>query len=436
MERTNQQLSQKEQSLAKDAARYTVSMSVGNGDRKQGAVGRCLTNQTKYYERRLSNDDSKEVRNKHLSLADELDRLTDDNFAPIDQTLAPANKSLETKIACERDEVTEMEIIDLASPEIRKASTAAKAGIASALHKPKTPSKLAYQLEPTAHSTEKPDPNPISSTQPSRSQIHPSPSLFPDPTNFSNTKDEAIEKNQRTRSPIEIWLDGIGDAGVPEREGVHGDGLESDIAEHERDILPIIPIIDDENSKSASASRDETQDASLTRVQQDSSRQNSYSTKVANDKDASGQKPKPGFNDNDEWSSDVDFDADVRIQTRTSWPYPHTHDRDGDGDGDGDGDIGDSRVPVALPKTPSPPIPHTQTPSPIHKKALNDFIKVSICAIDAIRANRDGDRYAGDKVREVQELVERVLVGEVCGGGRRVGVGDRFVEGVWRVVER
>ena len=420
----DQYVKQMEQPFARETDRYTVNMSVGDGDRKSGAMGRCLTNKIRY-ERRLSNDDSKEVYNKHhFSLADELNQLSVESFTPVDWTADPPKKTSGT--ACERDEA--MENIDLASPEMQKASTAAGLANAGTAYKPKNPSKLALQLGPTDHSEN--ETNSISSKESSRSRNQTSPSPFPDPTEDPNT--EPIEKNQPSRSPLEIWLDGIQDAGIPLSEEIHNDDFESDIALHNthRTSPPTIPIID-ENAKSSSAAIDEMQHTSPTHMEHNSSRQTSQSTTITLNQDACDPKPKPAsFNDDDdEWSSDVDFDAEIHLQTLTPCrPQLHAHsdaDKAGDGDGDGDGGIATNPPPSPLPEIPS----GTQSAGAVAGKTLDEFVKVSVFAVDAIRKN-GGDKM-GDKIREIQDLVERVLVGEVC--GRRVSVGDRLDADVWRV---
>lgn len=113
IEHVDQDLSMTEQSLAEEADRCLAKISITNRDRKtpyvSEAVGRCITDKNRL--RSLSpEDDNKFVCNKHLSIADELSQLPNEDTLPMNWAINPLDSISGT--ACDGEETLDNVALD------------------------------------------------------------------------------------------------------------------------------------------------------------------------------------------------------------------------------------------------------------------------------------------------------------------------------------
>lgn len=256
-----------------------------------------------------------------------------------------------------------------------------RAGAAYEAYKPNNPSKLAFELGVLGQENYQTD------LIPSRhASQHEDQDLGSESSN-SRSDWEGIEEQRPRRSRLEIWLEGIPDAETPPSEDIR-EKLESGILEHStaRTFIPVV----NKPARSSSDTMVEERNSSSMYVQR-GARATSHSTRIATNED----------DDEHVWSSHVDFDMDLQSPS----PWTHAHD---------EFDIANGK--------PLPYLPQTLTgmrSAALEERELDDFIKVSIFAVNAVLSNKD--KLKVSKVREIQHLVERVLVDEVCGRRKSFG---------------
>lgn len=395
----DQRLSVTEQSLAEEADQCLAKSSITNEDREtpciSGAVGGCIADKNRY--RSQSPNDDKPACNKHLSIADELSQVLDEDTIPTDWTVNSSDCISGT--ACEGEK--ELVNVDVDGFEKLGDSTVAdstRTGATYLAYKPKNPSKLAFQLK--ALDQEECQSDPIPSRHASQSENRDSDS------ECSNVRDhsEDVEEQRPRRSRMDIWLEGIQGSEIPSSKGVHEE-MESGTLEH-RTAQAIISALD-EHVRSSSDSVDEEWDPSLIYVQR-GSRATSHSTRNATNED--DNEPKSNFEH--DWSSHVDFDKDMDLQSLSPWTRVHD----------------DNDIANAKPQPPPPPTPSSIKSAALEGNELEEFIKVSIFAVNAILFNKD--KHTVSKIRDIQHLVEKVLVHEVC--GKRKSFGDMLDRSAWR----
>ncbi len=390
------------QSLAEEADRCLAKMSSKNEDRKtsvsRGAGERCITNKDRYRSR-SPRDDNKLAFNNHLSIADELDQLSDEDTAPTDLIVNASDNT--TGTAYEGEEA--LENVDLDTFETHEDSIAAdfvRAGAAYTAYKPKIPSKLAKQLGESCQEDDKSDAIYGRHASQARSQG----SVFESSDARSGSNNDSIEEERPRRSRMEIWPDETQEAETLPNEYIYE---EPEFGSSEHKAAPTAISVADEDSSSSIDAVHEERDSGLTKVQR-RSHETSPSTRVTTNEDGSG--PKCSFDQ--DWSPRVDFDKNIDLQSLSPWTRVHS-----------ENDITNVK---ALP--PLPPTPSSMQSAALEGKELDDFIRVSIFAVNAIRSNKD--KHTVSKTRDIQHLVEKVLVDEVC--GRRTSYGDMLDRSAWR----
>jgi len=382
-----------EQSLTEEADLCLAEMSFeGSGWKLQPTkeiASRCITNNNRH-QSRSPNRDSKSVYKKHLSVADELSGFFDNDATPMDWGIDPSELGTET--LCEGAEALEdVDLTGFGIHEDSKAAGSAGNNIILDRYKPKKPSRLAFEVQESDQEDDASDPVPRH--EPTFEDQNPD-SQSSDAESDSGKED--IEEINPRRSRLDAWLeeDHPGMTELLPWEGSLKE-LDSEKSEH-RIALAVI------------AEDDEERDSSVTEVQR-SSHETSRSTKVASNHVSSQSK---SASDQD-WSACVDSDEDVDLQSLISLIRVREPRY-----------IADEK---SLPHLPQSPL--SVKASGLKVKELGGVIESSILKVNAIRSNRK-DKHASSKIRDIQHLVEKVLMNEIC--GERRSLSDTLDGSAWR----
>lgn len=382
-------------SLANDADRRLAEMSLGSTmshtQPASEAKGRCITIRNQISSR-PSRGDKTPLHEQHISIADELGDFSENGDVPAHG----APDQFDSQSIASAEEAEALEEVDLGGVGIQSDSVIAGPLDISDHAGLETLSEIAIEVSAPEQLDTSPEPVPIP-TSSDQDQPTASNTTTPEP---NPETDEREQQNPR-RSRLQIWLD----------ESQPGNVWSSDTnalttpdtsSQAEKAAEEALSDYSQERSRSVT-------DLAVSVRGPSSSR----GTKVASIFAPSDKlRANP---DDDVWDDDINFDNETHV-----------------------GSFGDVvRGQLATPVNDGKSIPPLSNPTAWQAEAaklaeqdLREFVESAVYRTNAI-LRRGSDKQAAKMVRDIQLLVERVLVGETC--EERTSFGDELDGSAWRV---